>query len=357
MASLYEPWRLWEPGGRRSLPHRAVVSRTGPPRSGDTTRPGSGGASYDVPVRIHLDTDLGGDPDDACALAMLLGWPGVEIAGITTTIDPGGSRAARVCYCLRLAGRDDIPVVAGAGVSMTTGRVAEPYAGEPYWPSTIAPRPSPPGAALDLLHDNIEEGATVVAIGPYTNLALLEEARPGSLSGASVVVMGGWIQPPATGLPGWGPERDWNVQWDTQAAARVANAATNLTLVTLPVTLKSHLRAADLPRLRKSGQLGALLARQSEAHANDSTKATLPASNTALPSDFLNFHYDPVTCAVALGWPGAAIDEMPLASTLDGQVFRWYQDPNGKPVRVVVDLDGQTFTETWLAAVEAAQRT
>lgn len=39
-------------------------------------------------VRVHLDTDLGGDPDDACALAMLLGWPNVEIVGITTTNRP-----------------------------------------------------------------------------------------------------------------------------------------------------------------------------------------------------------------------------------------------------------------------------
>ena len=62
-------------------------------------------------ARVHLDTDLGGDPDDACALAMLLGWPGVDIAGITTTIDPGGQRAACVSHCLTLAGRQGIPVV------------------------------------------------------------------------------------------------------------------------------------------------------------------------------------------------------------------------------------------------------
>ena len=30
---------------------------------------------------IHLDTDLGGDTDDACALALLLGQAGVELAG------------------------------------------------------------------------------------------------------------------------------------------------------------------------------------------------------------------------------------------------------------------------------------
>ena len=29
--------------------------------------------------KIHLDTDLGGDLDDICALAMLLRWPGVEL--------------------------------------------------------------------------------------------------------------------------------------------------------------------------------------------------------------------------------------------------------------------------------------
>ena len=40
-----------------------------------------------VVVRVHLDTDLGGDPDDVCALSMLLGWPDVEVVGITTVLD------------------------------------------------------------------------------------------------------------------------------------------------------------------------------------------------------------------------------------------------------------------------------
>ena len=68
-------------------------------------------------MRIQLDTDLGGNTDDTCALAMLLGWRGVEITGITTVIDPGGRRAACVAHLLRLAGRDDIPLAAGAEVS------------------------------------------------------------------------------------------------------------------------------------------------------------------------------------------------------------------------------------------------
>ena len=307
-------------------------------------------------MRLHLDTDLGGDPDDACALAMLLGWPEVEIVGITTTADPKARRAAYVAHCLKLAGRDDIPLASGAGVSLTTLRVADPITDdERYWPSTLALRPSPPGAALDLLGRSIEEGASIVGIGPYTNLALIEVARPGSLGRVPVVVMGGWTRPPGDGLPAWGPEMDFNVQWDTRAAEIVA-ATARLTLVTLPATLKAHLRSADLPCLRASGPLGDLLARQSEAHAQALGMAKLGRAHAGLPDDLLNFHYDPVACAVALSWPGAVVEETPLQPVLAGETMHFRPDPRGRPTREVVDLDGASFTETWLAAVEAAQR-
>jgi inosine-uridine nucleoside N-ribohydrolase len=307
-------------------------------------------------VRIHLDTDLGGDPDDACALAMLLGWPDVELVAITTAVDPGGRRAGYVTHCLQLAGRDDIPVAAGAEVSLTTLRSADPITGdERYWPVTVPPRPSPPGAALDLLEQSIEGGATVAAIGPWTNLALLEVVRPGRLGRVPVVVMGGWIKPPADGLPAWGPEMDWNVQFDTQAAKILAATTSELTLVTLPVTLKAHLRAADLPRLAASGPLGALLARQGEAHGEDSRMAELGRAHAGLPDDLLNFHYDPVACAVAVGWTGAVIQELRLRPVLEGGVLRFQPSEGERLMRVVAELDGTSFTDTWLAAVEAAQ--
>lgn len=46
-------------------------------------------------MQIHLDTDLGGDIDDACALAMLLRWPGVDVNAITTSAEEDG-RPTRV---------------------------------------------------------------------------------------------------------------------------------------------------------------------------------------------------------------------------------------------------------------------
>jgi inosine-uridine nucleoside N-ribohydrolase len=36
---------------------------------------------------LHLDTDLGGDIDDLCALAMVLNWPEAELTAVTTVAD------------------------------------------------------------------------------------------------------------------------------------------------------------------------------------------------------------------------------------------------------------------------------
>ena len=47
-------------------------------------------------TKLHLDTDLGGDIDDLCALAMVLNWPEVDLLAVTT--ESGGSGAScRIC--------------------------------------------------------------------------------------------------------------------------------------------------------------------------------------------------------------------------------------------------------------------
>ncbi len=303
---------------------------------------------------LHLDTDFAGDTDDACALAMVLGWPDTEVVGITTTADPEGRRAGYAAHFLELAGRPAIPVAAGAAVSLTTGR---PMGGLPdhdrYWHQPVAALPSRPGAAMDLLDHSIERGATIVAIGPYTNLALLEQARPGRLDQVSVVVMGGWVRPPRTGLPQWGPDQDWNVQCDTQAAVMVSGVS-RLTMVTLPATLDAHLRARDLPRLAASGPIGELLAHQGRAHAAEHDMSGLGRAHPALPDDLLNFHFDPVACAVALGWQDAEIETVQIEPVFRGEVLQFRAAGKG-PTRLVVGVDGDAFVETWLVAVALAE--
>jgi purine nucleosidase len=303
---------------------------------------------------VHLDTDLGGDTDDACALAFLLGQPEAELAGVTTVADRGGRRAGYTNHCLSLAGRDGIPVAAGAGASMTTLQTADPIIGdERYWTPELPCCPSPPGAALDLLLQSIERGATLIAIGPLTNLAMLEAARPGSLNHVPVVATAGWTGQGA-GLPPWGPEMDFNVQWDTRAAEIVA-ATADLTLVPMPATLRTHLRAAHLPRLRAAGPLGRLLAAQGEAHGRDFDMNQMGRLYPALPEDLLNFQYDPAACAVALGWPGATTEKAHVQVVHDAGLLRFQPAAAGRPAQIVTDLDSESFAEYWLSSVEASR--
>src|ERR1044071_6072078 len=114
--------------------------------------------------KIHLDTDLGGDIDDLCALAMLLRWEDVELTGITTVAEANGRRAGYVHHVLELEGRVDIPVAAGAGVSQ--GFYRYPELGYPdegrYWSKPILPAPNPVGQAVHLLKQSIDQGATVI---------------------------------------------------------------------------------------------------------------------------------------------------------------------------------------------------
>jgi inosine-uridine nucleoside N-ribohydrolase len=303
-------------------------------------------------MRIHLDTDFGGDPDDACALAFLLGSPEVTILGITTNLDGEGRRAGCVGHYFRLARRSDIPVVSGARATLSKlARHSSTAEDRRYWPEPPVPVPSEPGAALDLLSTNIAAGAAVVAIGALTNLALLEVASPGSLHGISVVFMGGWLRGAVSGLPPWGPEMDWNVQCDQHTVMIVA-AAADLTLVTLPATLAAHLRASQLPRLRASGAVGELLALQSEVHARANRMSDLALRHPGLPSDLLNFHYDPVTCAVAEGWAGATVATRRFESALNDGILGFHASDAGRPMRGVTEVDGEAFAAPWLERIE-----
>ena len=301
---------------------------------------------------VHLDTDFAGDTDDAAALALLLGWPQVELTGITTVADPDGARAAYVERFLEIAGRGGIPVAAGAGRSLTDG---EEMGGLPdheaYWG---APPVSPQGTgdAMELLRASVERGATVVAIGPYTNLAVAEQASPGLLAETEVVLMGGWIWPAAEGLPPWGPEMDWNVQCDTDAAQIVVAAAPRPTLATLTSTVNSWVRAADLQRLESAGPIGALLARQARAHDAEHHRHRFGEQYEALPDDLLNFQYDPVAAAVAVGWKGVEIVDVKVRPVVEERVLRFEADDEGVAVRAVSKVDAEAFAERWLEAIE-----
>lgn len=296
--------------------------------------------------KIHLDTDLGGDIDDLCALALLLRWPGgVDLTGVTVVGDTNGRRTGYTRYALKLSGREDVPVAAGAD----TASGYYPYelglpAEERYWPEPVPASPNPPEEAVRLLETSIRQGATIVAIGPYTNLYLLEQAHPDILAEAKLFLMGGYLYPPRPSFPQWGNEMDFNIQVDVKSARTVLERS-NPTLIPLSVTVETA--------LRRAGALGQLIARQAEVFTQDEQmERRFGETCPGLPRDMINFQHDPLACAVALGWDeGVEIEELRVAVEEKDGLLVERSDPAGRPMRVVTKVDGPRFNLLWLDVI------
>jgi purine nucleosidase len=305
------------------------------------------------PIKVHLDTDLGGDIDDICALAFLLRSPDAHLTGITVVGDTDGRRAGYVRHVLDLEERNDIPVAAGADTSQ---RFFRSELGLPqengYWPEPITPSPNPQEEAISLLKKGIEQGATIIGIGPYTNLYLLDKQYPGILKQARLFLMGGYVYPVRPGFPDWKNEFDFNVQIDVKSAKHVLENSVP-TLVPISVTVETALRRSHLHSLRTAGVLGQLLARQAEAFAADEKmEAKYGEICEGLPADIINFQHDPLTCAIALDWTeGVEIKEAPLIiEEKDGWLHERI-DSTGIPIKVVTKIDGSRFSEFWVERI------
>ena len=206
---------------------------------------------------ILLDCDPG--HDDAIAILLALGSDELELRGVTTvagnqTLEKTTANAIRV---LELAGRGEIPVAAGAGRPLVREpRVAADVHGETGLdgPDLPPPQAEPsPQHAVDFLAERIE-GATLVATGPLTNVALLlarhPEAKP-----ERIVLMGGAI---AEGNVT--PAAEFNIWADPEAAQRVFASGLDVTMVGLDVTHKALVTAEHAEQLREAGRIGEVVA-------------------------------------------------------------------------------------------------
>jgi inosine-uridine nucleoside N-ribohydrolase len=304
--------------------------------------------------KIHLDTDLGGDIDDLCALALLLRWPGgVELTGITTVSGQTSQRAGYVKYVLALERRGDIPVAAGADVSKGCNRYEIELPPEArYWPEPVLPYPTSLDAALHLLKVSIEQGAAIIGIGPFTNLYLLDLRYPGILKQARLFLMGGYLYPPRPGYPQWGNDFDFNVQADIKAAKHVLQHSSP-TLVTLSVTAETALRRSHLDILRHSGALGGLITHQAEAFIEDEQIAIRYIDTcNRLPADIINFQHDALACAIACGWEGGVeIQETRIVVEEKAGWLTEHIQSEGSLFRIVTQVDGPRFNQYWIDAI------
>ena len=203
---------------------------------------------------ILLDCDPG--HDDAIALLLALGSDELELRGVTVvagnqTLEKTTANAIRV---LELAGRGDVPLAVGSPRPL----VREPFVAAYVHGETGLDGPDlpPPQAepsdqhAVDFLAERLE-GATLVATGPLTNVALLlarhPEARP-----ERIVLMGGAI---AEGNVT--PAAEFNIWADPEAAQRVFTSGLDVTMVGLDVT---HRALVSPEQLRQAGRIGEVVA-------------------------------------------------------------------------------------------------
>jgi len=307
-------------------------------------------------TKLHLDTDIGGDMDDVCALAMLLKWPDLDITGITTTAEEKGRRAGYVDTMLKIAGRSEIPFAAGADLADGYFRYSElgyPPEAE-NWPEVVQPHPNAIDDALELLKSSIEQGAILVGIGPYTNFMLVDQKYPGILKAANLYLMSGFVYDIPAGFPQFSRQDDWNLELDIRAAQYVLEHA-NPTLVPLTVTAQTALRQADLPKLAQARRLGELLVRQARVIARtENLQQKYGATSPNLPADFINFHHDPLACAIALGWrDGVVMETLPLKLEVRESYLYEVVDPSGKPTRLVTQIDANAFNDFWVNTVSS----
>jgi inosine-uridine nucleoside N-ribohydrolase len=207
--------------------------------------------------RIILDCDPG--HDDAIALLLALASPEIELLGVTTvagnqTLEKTTANAIRI---LEYSGRTDVSVAAGADRPI----VREPYVAKYVHGETGLDGPDLPPAqgspldehAVDFLGQHAD-GATVVAVGPLTNVALMLSRYPG-VRPARIVLMGGSI-----GLGNVTPAAEFNIWADPEAAARVFESGLDVTMIGLDVTHEALMTKADAERLRGTGRTGTLVA-------------------------------------------------------------------------------------------------
>lgn len=221
-----------------------------------------------APIRAIIDTDPG--LDDAIAILCALRAPAFDIVGLTTVAGNIGLAATtrNAGRLLALAGRPDIPVIAGADAPLKRPPldVAAHIHGVDGMGGVDLPEPAAPAldGAVDWMAGQLagspEATIDLLALGPLTNIATLIERHPARARRVRrLIAMGGAVA--AHGNVG--DRTEFNFAADPEAAKIVLAAGLPLTLVPLDVTRQvratrdyaAGLARAARPEARKAGEL------------------------------------------------------------------------------------------------------
>jgi pyrimidine-specific ribonucleoside hydrolase len=202
------------------------------------------GAGGPIPLNLRsasmiIDTDVGGDPDDAVAL-IVAAVTVPSLALVLTCDEADGQRARLARLLLDLAGRPEVPVVAG---HKATGHPL--FCADGLVPAALPHQPTDVLAAVETVCAG-PEPVRWVGMGPMSNLARILSNRPDLAQRLALTQMGGAIRYRD-------PERaEHNVRLDPHAARDVLASVPRPSLVISDVTFHPDMQlGADSPVYRQ----------------------------------------------------------------------------------------------------------
>ncbi len=215
------------------------------------------------PQPVILDVDPG--HDDAVAIMMACGSPGLDLLAVTTvagnaTLPKTTRNALRV---LSLIGHTGVPVAAGASGPLARElRTAEDIHGESGMDGPEIPEATfeaDERGAVELVADTLggaSEPVALIPVGPLTNIAALLRRHP-ELKGkiSRVSLMGGSI-----GLGNTTPAAEFNIYVDPEAAREVFESGLPITMSGLDITHQAGAGSDERERLRATGRVGGVVA-------------------------------------------------------------------------------------------------
>lgn len=289
------------------------------------------------PPPVVLDTDIGGDPDDALAVAAAARTVPQLVLVLTNDETgaplPHGERARFARRLLDLLGRGDVATVAGHGVGGTRYFCAQELV-----PDSVPEQGKDVVGAVRTLLDRTDGPILWVGMGALSNLALVLAELPAAADRLAVTQMGG-------GLAYRDPSRaEHNVRMDVPAAHAVFEAIAagqleGVRLVTSEITFRTEIEVVP------EGPVHHRLAQAPAGGWQDLLRRHLEAWFAAFHPG--SMQHDALTLSAALDEP--YVDLRPEHVVLDpvGRMARSGPDDRGAAVRLSAGADYAGFN-TWL---------
>ncbi|ATL66689.1 nucleoside hydrolase [Nocardia terpenica] len=277
---------------------------------------------------IIVDSDIGGDPDDAIAVTCAArNLP--EVALILTADEYRGRRARFARHLLDLMERPDLPVVSGADLGNTRY-----HAIDGLIPDTVAEQPTDIVAAVRAVCAGTEGPVRWVGMGPLSNLAHVLRSAPELNARLVVTQMGGAIDYRH-------PDRaEHNFRLDPDAARYVVATARELLLVLSDTTFTDEIAIGPGTDIYR-------------ALAADAAPAWAAVLRAHLDQWFARFYpaslqHDPLTLSAALQLPFIDFTRRRISLGPDARMTVAGDDSEGHPTWITTGADYPAF-RAWLS--------